>query len=159
MKNSNIKLLVLDVDGTLTDGKVYIGEGGELFKAFDIKDGLGIHNILPENGIIPAIITGRSSKMLACRCKEIGIEYLYQGVTNKTEKLKELLEELKLDYSNCAYMGDDINDLSCMENVAIVGCPNDAVESVKRIADYIADKSGGNGAVREFIDWLCTKEN
>lgn len=158
MKNNNIKLLVLDVDGTLTDGKVYIGESGELFKAFDIKDGLGIHNILPENGIIPAIITGRSSKMLEQRCKEIGIEYLYQGVTDKTEKLKELLETLKLDYSNYAYMGDDINDLPCMEKAALVGCPEDAVEPVKRKADYIAKKPGGNGAVREFIDWICTKE-
>ncbi len=159
MKDNNIKLLILDVDGTLTDGKVYIGEQGEVFKAFDIKDGLGIHSILPQNGIIPVIITGRNSKMLERRCKEIGIEYLYQGVTDKVKKLEELLKELELDFDNCAYMGDDINDLPCMEKTAIVGCPQDAVEPVKRISDYIAQKQGGNGAVREFIDWICEKEN
>ncbi len=158
MKKDNIKLLVLDVDGTLTDGKVYIGESGELFKAFDIKDGLGIHDILPANGIIPAIITGRKSKMLEVRCAEIGIKYLCQGVRDKVAELDRLLETLGLNYDNCAYMGDDINDLPCMEKAALVGCPYDAVFKVCERADYIAKRNGGSGAVREFIDWLCDKE-
>ena len=106
MKDSNIKLLIMDVDGTLTDGKVYMS------KAFDIKDGLGIHNILPASGITPVIITGRRSNILKLRCDEIGIKYLYQGVSDKTGTLDSLLSELALDYSNCAYIGDDINDLS-----------------------------------------------
>lgn len=152
---ADIKLLVLDVDGTLTDGKVYMGESGELFKAFDIKDGLGIHNILPANGIIPAIITGRKSVMLENRCKEIGITHLYQGVADKVERLNELLARLGLTYENCAYMGDDINDLPCMELAAVVGCPADAVDAVIDIADFVATRNGGNGAVREFIEWLC----
>ena len=113
MKDSNIKLLIMDVDGTHTDGKVYMSEHGELFKAFDIKDGLGIHNILPASGITPVIITGRRSNILKLRCDEIGIKYLYQGVSDKTGTLDSLLSELALDYSNCAYIGDDINDLSC----------------------------------------------
>lgn len=108
MKDSNIKLLIMDVDGTLTDGKVYMSEHGELFKAFDIKDGLGIHNILPASGITPVIITGRRSNILKLRCDEIGIKYLYQGVSDKTGTLDSLLSELALDYSNCAYIGDDI---------------------------------------------------
>lgn len=156
---TDIKLLVLDVDGTMTDGKVYIGENGELFKAFDIKDGLGIHNILPANGIVPAIITGRKSVMLEKRCREIGISHLHQGVSDKIKCMDELLEALELTYENCAYMGDDINDLACMEKVAVVGCPADAVDAVKKIADYVASRNGGNGAVREFIEWLCRKED
>ncbi|MGN0480675.1 MAG: KdsC family phosphatase [Lachnospiraceae bacterium] len=155
---ADIKLLVLDVDGTMTDGKVYIGESGELFKAFDIKDGLGIHNILPKNGIIPAIITGRKSAMLEKRCQEIGISHLYQGVSDKVSCLNELLKDLGLTCENCAYMGDDINDIACMEKVAVVGCPADAVDAVKKIADYVASRNGGSGAVREFIEWLCRKE-
>lgn len=154
MKDSNIKLLIMDVDGTLTDGKVYMSEHGELFKAFDIKDGLGIHNILPANGIIPAIITGRCSNILKLRCDEIGIAYLYQGVSDKTGTLDRLLSELGLDYSNCAYIGDDINDLSCMNKSAIVGCPADAVRDVISIADFVSSKNGGCGAVRDFIEWL-----
>lgn len=158
MNKDKIKLLILDVDGTMTDGKVYIGESGELFKAFDIKDGLGIHDILPANGIIPAIITGRNSKMLEKRCGEIGIKYLFQGISDKVAKLELLLNELDITYENCAYMGDDINDLACMKKVALVGCPKDAVSQVKAVADFISDREGGNGAVREFIEWLCDKE-
>jgi 3-deoxy-D-manno-octulosonate 8-phosphate phosphatase (KDO 8-P phosphatase) len=154
MKDSNIKLLIMDVDGTLTDGKVYMSEHGELFKAFDIKDGLGIHNILPSSGIIPVIITGRRSNILKLRCDEIGIKYLYQGVSDKTGTLDSLLSELALDYSNCAYIGDDINDLSCMRKVALVGCPADAVRDVISIADFVSSKNGGCGAVRDFIEWL-----
>ncbi len=158
MRYDGIKVLVLDVDGTLTDGKVYIGETGELFKAFDIKDGLGIHDILPRYGILPVIITGRQSTMLAARCREIGIEYLYQGVRDKINTLRKLLDELGLDYENCAYMGDDVNDLPCMSLAAVVGCPADAVEAVKQAAHYIAARNGGCGAVREFIEWLCKEE-
>lgn len=158
MRYDSIKVLVLDVDGTLTDGKVYIGEKGELFKAFDIKDGLGIHDILPKYGILPVIITGRQSTMLAVRCREIGIEYLYQGVRDKIDTLRKLLDELGLDYANCAYMGDDVNDLPCMRLAAVVGCPADAVEAVKQTAHYIAARNGGCGAVREFIEWLCKEE-
>lgn len=158
MRNDNIKILVLDVDGTLTDGKVYIGETGELFKAFDIKDGLGIHDLLPRYGIVPVIITGRQSTILAVRCKEIGIEYLYQGVSDKVGTLKRLLEEWELDYKNCAYIGDDVNDLPCMKLVAVSGCPADAVMEVKQKVQYIATRNGGCGAVREFIEWLCKED-
>lgn len=155
MKKNNIKVLVLDVDGTLTDGKVYIGESGEVFKAFDIKDGLGLHDILPKYGIIPIIITGRSSKMLAVRCRELGMEHLYQGVKDKISTLNQVLSKFGLNYENCAYIGDDINDLQCMQLVAVRGCPADAVDAVKMEADYIASRNGGCGAVREFIEWLC----
>lgn len=158
-----IKLLVMDVDGTLTDGKICIGNDGELFKSFDIKDGCGIHDVLKPNGIEPVIITGRKSKILDNRAKEIGIECLFQGVSNKIERLNEVLAEKNLELFNVAYIGDDINDLTCMKNVIAAGgltaCPYDAVDDVKSVVNYICKRKGGEGAVRDFIEWLVKKNN
>lgn len=149
-----IKYLVMDVDGTLTDGKIYISSAGELCKAFNIKDGCGIHDILIPVGIIPVIITGRVSEIVLNRCRELEILNVFQGVNNKIEKLYEITTDL----STVAYIGDDINDLSCMAPVksagGLIGCPADAVKKVKEIADYIAPHNGGDGAVRDFIEWL-----
>lgn len=149
-----IKYLVMDVDGTLTDGKIYMGADGEMMKAFDIKDGYGIHDILIPAGITPVIITGRSSKILEKRCKELFIENLHQGIENKMEKLFTITTDL----SSVAYIGDDINDLLCMETVkaagGFVGCPADAVKKVREVADFVSTYDGGNGAVREFIEWI-----
>lgn len=152
-----IKYLVMDIDGTLTDGKIYMGNGGEVMKAFNIKDGCGIHDIAIPLGIIPVIITGRKSKIVKNRCSEIGIVNIYQGVSNKVEKLKIVTKDLK----NVAYIGDDVNDIPVMtevkKNGGIVGCPADAVEEVRGISDFISQRNGGNGAVREFIEWLVEK--
>ncbi len=157
----NIKVLVMDVDGTLTDGKIYMGNDGEIFKVFDIKDGCGIHDILIPMGIIPMILTGRSSKTVENRCKELKITHLYQNVKDKKKKLEELIAELDCQYSNVAYIGDDINDLACMEQVkaagGVIGCPYDAVEQVRTIADFTSRKKGGDGAVREFIEYLLRR--
>ncbi len=149
-----IKYLIMDVDGTLTDGKIYMGNQGEIFKVFNIKDGYGIHDLLIPKGIIPVIITGRISDSVMNRCKELGIEMVYQGISDKTAKMKELI----FDISSVAYIGDDLNDLPCMlcvkESGGIVGCPFDAATQVKETADFISTKTGGEGAVREFIEWL-----
>lgn len=155
-----IKYLVMDVDGTLTDGKIYMSNTGELMKAFNIKDGAGIHDILIPSGIIPVIITGRTSDIVLNRCKELGITEVYQGVSNKIEKLSAIIGgEDKLN--TVAYIGDDINDLSCMKPIkeahGLVGCPADAVQKVKDIAEYVAVHNGGDGAVRDFIEWLVVK--
>ena len=152
-----IEMLVMDVDGTLTDGKIYMGDNGEVCKAFDIKDGCGIRMILLPAGIKPVVITGRKSKCLENRCQELGITELYQDVSDKVACLDMLLGS-ELDYSKVAYIGDDINDLPCMElikaNGGVIGCPADAVDNVRNIASYICARNGGNGAVREFIEWL-----
>ena len=152
-----IKYLVMDVDGTLTDGKIYMGNDGEMMKAFDIKDGCGIHDILIPAGIAPVIITGRSSKILENRCKELGITNLHQGIRNKIEKLLTITTDLSM----VAYIGDDINDLSCMEPIkeagGLVGCPADAVQKVVDLADFVSKRNGGNGAVREFIEWIVER--
>lgn len=153
-----IKILAMDVDGTLTDGKIYIGNNGELFKAFDIKDGYGINVLLPQMGIKPVIITGRVSKILENRCKEIGIIHLFQGVTNKRHVLEQYMLSEKISYEQIAYIGDDINDYDCISvikgNNGLIGCPLDAVNDIKKISDFISEKKGGDGAVREFIEWM-----
>ena len=150
----------MDVDGTLTDGKIYMGEKGEIMKAFDIKDGCGIHDLLPANHIVPVIITARKSKILENRCEELGITNLYQGKRDK-KKMMELVAEnfgIKKDargiFQEIAYIGDDIIDLECMKIVGVAGCPNDAVDEVKGVSEFQSKFPGGSGAVREFIEWI-----
>ena len=154
MLNHNLKYLVMDVDGTLTDGKVYIGLKGESFKAFNIKDGCGIHDILIPSGIIPIIMTGRKSEIVTIRCQELGINEIHQEIKDKTSKLVSLIDDL----SRVAYIGDDINDLTCMKTIkdagGVIGCPKDAVTAVIEVADYVAIHNGGEGAVRDFIEWI-----
>ena len=154
MNKKNIKYLVMDVDGTLTDGKIYMGNSGEVMKAFSVKDGCGIHDILIPSGITPVIITGRKSDIVLNRCNEIGINEVYQGISNKIDKLFTITS----DFSSVAYIGDDINDFSCMilvkEAGGIVGCPKDAVSKVTRIADFVSGYKVCDGAVRNFIEWL-----
>lgn len=154
-----IQYLVMDVDGTLTDGKIYMSPTGEAMKAFNIKDGCGIHDILLPNHITPVIITGRKSQIVENRCKEIGIEEVHQGVSNK---LDELLV-VAFDLSAVAYIGDDINDLKTMNAVkvagGIVGAPNNAVKKVIDIADFVSPHDGGDGAVRDFIEWIVERNN
>lgn len=156
-KMKKIEFLIMDIDGTLTDGKIYMGNNGEICKAFSIKDGYGIHDIAIPAGIIPIIITGRNSEIVTNRCKELGIDKVFQGVSNKIEKLREITD----DFSAVAYIGDDLNDLSCMmlvkEAGGIVGCPHDAVKSVIHIADFVSMYDGGSGAVRDFIEWIVDK--
>lgn len=159
-----IKFLIMDVDGTLTDGKIYMGENGEVMKAFDIKDGCGIKEILPTHDIIPVIITARQSKILENRCAELNITYLYQGIREKLRQIDLILDRFNHEngtnytYSNCAYAGDDILDLPCMNIIKVsgglVGCPADAIDEVKVIADFISTKKCGDGAIRDFIEWI-----
>ncbi len=151
-----IDYLVMDVDGTLTDGKIYMSPSGEAMKAFNIKDGAGIHDVAIPEGITPVIITGRESQIVLNRCKELGISEIYQGVVDKLKKLKEVATDLRF----VAYIGDDINDISCMEAIKSdggkIGCPADAIQKVRDIADFVAPHKGGDGAVRDFIEWLIS---
>ncbi len=149
-----IKLLVMDVDGTLTDGKIYMGADGELMKAFDAKDGYAIAHILPQYGITPVIITGRKSKIIMRRAKELHITDLYQGVKDKLAQLKGVAEKYEADSAEIAYIGDDLNDLPCIEYCGLTACPRDAVDQVKTKVDYVCEQDGGQGAVRGFIQWI-----
>ena len=147
-----IKLLVMDVDGTLTDGKIYMGENGEVMKAFNVKDGYAIAHMLPEMGIIPVIITGRKSKIVENRAKELGITELYQGVGDKLVQLKIVAEKYNAAPEEIAYIGDDLNDLECIEFCGVTACPVDAVEKVKKTVNLVCNKKAGEGAVRDFIE-------
>ena len=162
-----IKFLVMDVDGTLTDGKVYMGNEGECFKAFDIRDGYAIKCLLPPHHIVPVIITARNSKIVENRCKELNILECHQNAMNKCEKLVSILSEysakdgVKYNFSNVAYIGDEILDLQCMipvkEAGGLVGCPANAVKQVRAIADFVSAEKGGEGAVREFVEWMLER--
>lgn len=154
-----IKLLVLDVDGTLTDGKIFIAPTGECMKAFHVRDGYGITTILPRLGIEPVIITGRKSDIVKRRCQELNIREFYQGVHEKEKVLCEILEKRGYSWNQTAYMGDDLPDLESMKKCGIKACPADADERIKQICDFVSKCKGGEGAVREFINQLeeiCT---
>ena len=153
-------LLIMDVDGTLTDGKINIGNNGELFKSFDVKDGYAISSILPKYNIIPVIITGRESIIVENRCRELGITELYQKCLEKHQAMLQaahkynIIPEKDGILYNVAYIGDDAPDLECMKAVELSGCPADAYEEVLNTAKYVCKHNGGNGAVREFIEWI-----
>lgn len=150
----------MDVDGTLTDGKIYMGPQGECMKAFSVKDGYVIKYILKPAEITPVILTARNSEIVNQRCKELGIKDIYQGKEDKLTALKEMVEEKNL--GSCAYFGDDILDLNCMipikEAGGRIGCPADAVQEVKAIADFICLNKAGEGALREFSEWLVKND-
>lgn len=147
----------MDVDGTLTDGKIYMSANGEFMKAFNIKDGYAIAR-LRGYGIEPVIITGRKSEIVSQRCAELGITELYQGIENKSYKLRDICKKYRIDLSQVAYIGDDLNDLACMKICGYSACPSDAVILVKESVDYVCKEKGGDGAVREFIDYLLLKQ-
>ncbi len=153
----SIELIVLDVDGTMTDSRITYSEAGDEIKSFNVKDGLAIAS-WRKLGKQVAIITGRSSKIVARRAKELRIEHFYQGVEEKRKVLESLLEKLDLTMENVAAIGDDLNDLSMLEVAAISFVPRDASSYVDKIATVILSKKGGDGAVREMIEYLIVKE-
>lgn len=152
----DIKFLVLDVDGTLTDGKIYVDDKDNSFKAFNVKDGFALVNWLKLGGEV-AILTGKKSNIVERRAKELGIKYIIQGSKNKKQDLKNLLKELNITFENVAYMGDDLNDLGVMKSVGFSACPKDSVQEVLEITNFISSKNGGNGAVREFLEHIMKK--
>lgn len=150
-------MLVMDVDGTLTDGKIYMSSDGELMKAFNIKDGYAIAR-LRDFGIEPVIITGRSSEIVRQRCAELKITELHQGIDNKSYKLREICRRCQVTLSQVAYIGDDLNDLSCMKICGFSACPADAMKQVRDSVNFVCRTNGGDGAVREFVDYLLLNQ-
>lgn len=150
---SKIKLLLLDVDGVLTDGRIiYDSEGGET-KSFDVKDGHGL-KLLQRAGIRVGIITGRESAIVARRAEELGIELVYQGAKDKSLPFNEIMQKLALAPEEIAYVGDDVVDLPVMRKVGFAATVADAVDDVKPFADMVTKLPGGRGAVREICDYI-----
>lgn len=148
-----IRLLVLDVDGVLTDGRIYYGNSGEELKAFNIKDGLGI-KLLQGAGVTVAIITGRNSDSVQRRASELGISEIIQGREDKITALQQLTQRLAIDLRECAYMGDDLPDLAAIRAAGIGMTVADAVATVASHADWQSRSVGGQGAVREACEYL-----
>lgn len=150
-----VQLLVLDVDGVLTDGSINIGsDGKEVFKRFDVKDGHALKHQVHDLGICTAIITGRTSEIVENRARELDIDQLYQGQKDKRAAFQTLLELYALTPAEVAYMGDDRPDIPLLEQVGVAAVPHDAHATAKAVAHWISSRNGGSGAVRELIDLM-----
>jgi 3-deoxy-D-manno-octulosonate 8-phosphate phosphatase (KDO 8-P phosphatase) len=150
---ARVKLMIFDVDGVLTDGRLYYGEHGETLKTFNTLDGHGI-KLLAEAGVASAIITGRKSAIVAVRARELGIAHVYQGASDKMVALADLLQQTGLSAEQCGYMGDDWPDLAPMVRVGFAAAPASAHPEVIARAHWVAEAPGGQGAVREVCDTL-----
>lgn len=153
LKARKIRLLGLDVDGILTDGTVLFGDQGLEIKGFNVKDGFGIRALL-DHGIAVAIITGRSSAAVQRRADDLGIPHVYQGVGKKEVVFKQLLDQLKLDSSQAAFVGDDFPDLPVLMTVGLSVTVADAHPAVRSRVDLVTTLNGGCGAVREVADLI-----
>jgi len=151
-----IRLLLLDVDGIMTDGRIVYDNNGIETKSFDVKDGHGL-KLLQRAGIRIGIITGRQSEVVAFRARELAIDILYQGVKDKLVPFREILDNLGLGEEEVAYMGDDVVDLPILRRVGFAATVADAVPEVLPLVHYVTGKKGGRGAVREVCD-LILKE-
>ena len=154
-KSKNIKLLILDVDGVLTDGKIIISNDGNEYKNFNVKDGLGLV-LLQKLGLKVAIITGKNSRIVADRLAGLGLasEDIFQGQKNKLKAYEILKQRYNLEDKNIAYIGDDLPDITLMNKVGVSAAPADSIDIVKNYADYVCHHNGGDGAAREFCDYL-----
>lgn len=157
-KASKIKLMAFDVDGVFTDGSLTFGEDGKEYKTFNAKDGQGVVCV-QRAGIITVIITARENGTVAHRAKNLGITELHQGVKFKLPVLEKIVEERGLTLENVSYMGDDLPDVCILEKVGLACCPNDAVDEVKNICDFVSAKNGGRGAIRELCDFVLRAQN
>jgi 3-deoxy-D-manno-octulosonate 8-phosphate phosphatase (KDO 8-P phosphatase) len=147
----NIKLLLLDVDGVLTDGGIIYTDSGEQVKMFNSRDGLGIR-LLQDAGIQVGIVTGRASRVLRHRCENLGIDLLFDGIADKASVLQKISEKTRIEPADMAFVGDDLVDLPLFARVGISVAVGDAHEVVKEKADWVTTSGGGSGAVREVCD-------
>lgn len=153
-----LKLLVLDVDGTMTDGGIYYDDHGNEIKKFAIKDGAGLQ-LAHAAGLQIMICTGRECPAVSKRANELKLDYLFQNVMDKKGFLSKFMNEHRLCAQNIAYCGDDLNDLAAMSLCGFVACPADACDEVKAKANYICPQRGGEGAVRGAIEKILKNEN
>lgn len=152
-----IRLMAFDVDGIMTDGGLYFSDSGEEFKRFNSQDGHGL-KMLRASGVEIALITGRTSRCVTARARNLGIEHVYQGAENKLEAMVDLLNKLKLPRDAAAYMGDDVVDLTVMRHVGMAVTVPDAPPQVRERSHYITQRNGGYGAVREACEMIMSAQ-
>ena len=156
-KCKNIKIILTDVDGVLTDGGRYYSEKGEALKKFHVRDGMGI-NILLRNGIKTIIVTKENSKITKKWAKEMNITKVISNAIKKEDNLPKICKEFSVSKKEIAYIGDDVNDFNLLQIVGFSAVPNDANENIKKTVDYICSKNGGDGAFREIADMVFNEK-
>jgi len=154
-KCKKIGIIVTDVDGVLTDGGMYYTEKGDIMKKFHTRDGMGV-TLMKKYGIPTMIITKEKTPMVKQWSKRMGIEKLYDGITQKEKVLEKICKKHSVNSDTVAYIGDDINDIGLLKKVGFSACPNDAVEDVKKKCNYICKTKGGEGVLREIVDMIIS---
>lgn len=153
-----IRLVCFDVDGTLTDGRLFFDELGNELKAFHVHDGQGLR-LLEDSGIAVALITARESQIVQKRGKELRLAHVHTGISNKLAVINTLCQHENLDFSQIAYMGDDFPDLACLQLVGLAACPNNALDVIKNAVHWQSDFDGGQGAARQFCDLILQAQD
>lgn len=152
------KLIITDIDGVWTDGSMYYDQTGNEWKRFHTYDSAGI--LFAKTLKIPvAIITGEKTKIVERRASKLKVDYLFQGIKNKVEVVEKLIEELNISFHDCAFIGDDINDLLLLKKVGMSASPANAPEYIKSKVNFITSKKGGEGAFREFVEYILIENN
>jgi YrbI family 3-deoxy-D-manno-octulosonate 8-phosphate phosphatase len=154
----NIKWLFTDIDGVWTDCTIFYSAKGEEMKAFSYRDGMGAERLRKLTSIDIAIITGEKSEIVERRAEKLNINTVFIGIKNKLEVVEIFLQENNLTWDNIAYIGDDLNDIEVMKRAAICACPADAYKDILAISNYICEKKGGEGAFREFCEFLIENQ-
>lgn len=153
-----IRYFIIDVDGTMTDAGIYYDDHGNELKKFCTRDAVGFF-AAKQAGIKIMVLTGRECQAVTRRMSELKVDFLYQNIKEKADFLKRFMEEQKIQKEELAYLGDDLNDLPGMRLAGFIGCPKDACEEVRNVADYISAEKGGHGAVRDIISYILKKRN
>lgn len=152
------KLIITDIDGVWTDGSMYYDQTGNELKRFNTYDSAGV--LFAHLLDIPvAILTGEDTEIVARRAQKIQVDYLFQGVKNKVKVVETLLEKLQITFDDCAFIGDDINDVALLQKVGFSGCPVNAPDYIKNKVDYITKTKGGDGAFRDFVEYILQQHN
>lgn len=154
---AGVRLVIMDVDGTLTDGAMYYSARGEELKRFSTRDGMGV-TLLHKAGISTAIITSENTEIVVRRAQKLGITEVVLGSHDKTTTFHDICRRHGLEAQSIAYIGDDVNDLHVMQLCGLSGCPADAVAAIKNVAHVVCSQSGGSGAVREFAEFILTAQ-
>ena len=157
-KFKDIKIVLTDVDGVLTDGGMYYSSKGDTMKKFHVRDGMAV-NMLKKHNIQTIIVTKEKNRIITQWAKKMNVKKIFDGVLDKEKILKKVCKEFDVKTSNIVYIGDDVNDTTLLKNVGISVSPADAWKNTKQIVDYVSEKNGGKGVLREISDLILASNN